>query len=67
MSEMRILLSCILRHFEVDIPVGSELANVKPEAGNVVYGNWTRNIGGPTQPHSLKLNITPLSPSLSKM
>jgi cytochrome P450 len=67
MSEMRILLSRVLLNFEINIPAGSELESVKPEAGNVVYANWTRNIGGPTQPHSLVLKITPVASASAKI
>ena len=60
MTEMKILLSRILTNFKIDVPKGSELKNVKPMAGDPVYEQWNRNIGGPCQPHVMKLKITPL-------
>jgi hypothetical protein len=61
MTEMRILLPRILCNFQINIPVGSELTNVKPVAGDPVYDSWSRSIGGPCQPHSMKLQFTPLN------
>ena len=61
MTEMRILLPRVICNFNIDMPQNSELVGVKPEVTNDVFANWTRKIGGPAQPHQLRLKITPLN------
>ena len=61
LAEMRILLPAIVAAFHVEIPEDSELKHVQPTWRNSVYSSWSRNIGGPTQPHALYLKITPVN------
>jgi len=68
MTEMRILLPRIIRAFRLEVPqhgAAPELASVSPQAGHPLYERWSREIGGPPQPHALLLKITPLSPASS--
>jgi hypothetical protein len=67
LTEMRILLPSVLRSFKFEIPEGSELRYVKPEENNQVFADWVRGIGGPPQPHHLKLKVTPVAPRSAKM
>ena len=60
LTEMRILIPFILRNFYLEIPNNSELKFVQPSYDNKVFYDWAHKIGGPVQPHVLKLKVTPI-------
>jgi len=62
LTEMRVLIPRILRSFRIEIPDGSDqqLDTVLPNVDSSPYQKWVRDIGGPPQPHSLNLKLTPL-------
>jgi cytochrome P450 len=59
LTEMRILLPRILRHFHLEVPDGSDLLKVKPVYTDPVYAKWAREIGGPPQAHKMMLRVIP--------
>jgi cytochrome P450 len=66
LTEMRILIPHILRNFYLEIPHNSDLQHVKPSMHNKVFNYWANHIGGPVQPHVLKLKVIPIRNSYTK-